>query len=381
MIDAKQFFKGDAKPVNGHILENKTQRVTYEEDFKLLHIIPSGVASAERPGNFEPLPTSKEDAMAIILINTHHINETDNSIALNDAAVLAYFRFLLFKYKLTSPQYDPGAYFVDYNQCVYLKDPKETAGAILADNDEVIKGDRKHLISTAIGTVLTAAARKELNTVFCNTICLLAYMFRTRGHHFFDEFVPKLDRLWGKTVTSNLQIRASWKNLFTVGFHAVIPSILDDFWTYCKDNSMCDDILKLRWDSASAGTAAFGAIRQGMNDLFSVLPNIRARVKDSADYIDTVCEKLKANRWAHCINARFYDADVNRLDEKPVAVIAAMIRATLDAVAAGAPLLESKAMERAANNAPIAGAIFASAVRNLIRSERFLALLNEDTPS
>jgi len=381
MINVKDFFKDDKKPVNGHIIENKTQRVTYEDDAKLVHLLPYGLDSGERPGAYEPLPTDKQEAMSVIFLNIQHINLVDNSISLNDAAVLAYYRFLCYKYKLTSPRYDPKTYFVDYNQCRQLADPKESPAEILSDDDLFMKQDRKHAISAAVTATLTAAVRREINTIFCNTVCLLAYMFRTRGHHYFDEFVPKLDRLWGKTVTSAIQIRATWKNLFTIGYHAIIPSVLDNFWTHCKDNNMCDDILKLRWDSASAGTAAFGAIRQGMNDLFSVLPNIRVRVKDAADYIDTTCDHLKANRWDHCINARFYDANGDRLDEKPVAVVAAMIRATLDAVAAGAPLLESKAMERAAANAPIAGAIFASAVRNLIRSERFLALLNEDKPS
>jgi len=377
MIVVKDFFKDDAKPVNGHIIENKTQRVVYEDDAKLTHVVPAGFLCSERPGVFAALPTAKDEAMAIIFINTHHINLTDNSINLNESAVIAYYRFLCIKYGLVSPRYVPATYNVDYNQCVQLQGQDEKASDILGDDDAVIKQSRKHLISAAISATLTSAVRRELNTVFCNAVCLLAYMFRTRGHHYFDEFVPKLDRLWGKTVTNALQLRASWKNLFTVGFHAIIPSVLDDFWTHCMENSLCDDILKLRWDAASAGTAAFGAIRQGMSDLFSVLPNIRERVKESADYIEKTCEHLKANRWDHCINARFYAADTSRLDEKPVAVVAAMIRATLDTVAAGAPLLESKAMERAAGNAPISGAIFASAIRNLIRSERFLALLDQ----
>lgn len=290
-------------------------------------------------------------------------------------SICAYFRFLSLKYGLMSNLWQAGDLHGCYNQTRVRRnnanDDNLDAGEILADDAEGLDGIARAEVQLAFTSHLTAARRKSLNTIFANMVCLLAYMFRTRGHHWKEEYNERYMAIWRKTATAHLMNDPDFKNIMTVGLHAIPPVVLDEFYEHCVNHGLCDAVLVLRYNSLAAGTAVYGAVMAGVRDLKAVFPGILEKLHAEVDHIEKTYIEVKAHRWAHSVNARFYGQNRDRLAEENIGAVAALIKAAVDSLAPDHDLVKAKSLQRVAKIAPITGAAYARAIREYIATPEF----------
>jgi hypothetical protein len=374
MYNPEPVFGADDTMVNGDILVGQTSNVIYDNTANYIVHIPRDFNTANDPGNFEPLPTTKAQLTAFMCLNLHALRA-----AVADEAhrvALCYYRFLAVKYRLMSYHYGSEAYHVDYNQCVRTNVNEITIANLNTDDDQGLSAANKRAAHALLTAHLTLNNFRLWNKNFINIVCTLAYMFRSRGHHYFGEMQPKYESLWRKYATRDNNIGCTWEHVTTIGLHAIMPLILDNFWTHCRDTAKCDGALSIRHSCFGAGTSVFNVVNRGVTDLLLVLPHIEERVAEPLNLLRQAVAQCERNRWAHTINARFYGADPTRLDEGPIGVIAALIKACVEGLVPDAPLLESKSLKRAAAHAPISGAAYGRAITNYVKGDRFLAIPN-----
>jgi len=376
-MDPNAIFGANDDRVNGDILVHTTEGVVYDNSAQYVVPVPTDYPVAADPTNFPAIPITRVHATAFLMLNTYMINLAVPAINLQTASFLAYYRFLAVKYGLASPRYMANAYNVGYNQCVVLPGPNGTSGDVNGNNDHGIPAANKAAVQAAIVANITVVNTRHINTTFTNIVCLLAYMFRTRGHHFIPDMQEKYERLWGKCKAAQTDKHGTFEQIVTIGLHCVFPQLLDRFWARAMELGTCDAVIALRYTAYSAGTSLFNVVDQGIRDLLTVIPKVADVLPDEIEYVRSQNTILKNNRWAHSVNARLYGADPTRLDESRVGVVAALIRSCIDALANDSPILESKALARAAKLAPIAGAAYTVAIKNYIRSDKFVALGNQ----
>lgn len=374
MLNVDNVFGADNAQVNGDILEYVAGHVHYTNAAAEMVMLPVALTGAAEVGTFEPLNFTKRETGAILILNAYTIHVADPAITHDQAVALAYYRYLAIKYRLVSNNYSIADYHVEYNQCMVSNVVAETVDNMYADNNVAIPQAEKIAISLSITNVLTAVNRKAINRMFVNMVCLLAYIFRIRGHHYKADFAPKIEKMWDKTPHAGKEKFASFQHIFTYGLHAIFPSILDQFWLSACDGGWCDDIFIIRRSVYAAGTSVFAIVRQGITDLKLVLPKLNKLLADNIHYIDETCNRLDQNRWDHSINARYYGANTDRLNETPIGIVASLIKSCVEALVSDNPLLSSKALTRAANLAPLSGAAYGNAVKLFIKTERFLDL-------
>lgn len=373
-MNADAIFGADDIRVNGDIVVISRGGDTYTATAAYIVPIPADFPTANDPGTFTHIPYTRQQVLAFLMLNIYQINQANNAINLNQAAELAYIRFLATKYRLMSPNYQIAAYHVDYNQCVQLVGNANRTADLLGDNANGIPQASKPAIQAALVATLTPAVMNNLNTAFTNLVCLVAYMFRVRAHHFLPDMLNRYQQLWAKTTTANIGFANSWEILATVGLHAIMPLVLDNFWLRAANDERCDVILRLRINSAAAGTALIPVLDQGLKDVITVFPSINDIMPDEIAYVAATETHLKAHRWDYSINARYYNANNARIDEKQTGAAGALIRAAVQQLAPGTDLENSKALARAAKFAPITGAALGIALRNYVKSDKFLAL-------
>jgi hypothetical protein len=193
-------------------------------------------------------------------------------------------------------------------------------------------------------------------------VCAVAYMFRVRGHHYLQEMETKYVNLWKKCLKGEDNPGLSWEVIAHDALHAIIPSVLDEFWQRCVAQGHVAGALIKRFDSAPAGVAAVRAVFAGSQDLQMAVPGIRERFADHFNDLDTIMATLRANRWAGSINRRYYNAVAVEFDEQKFGAIASVVYHALEAFAANSPLLKSNALIRVANNAPITGGLVSRSI-------------------
>lgn len=373
-MDADAIFGVNDNRVNGDILIIERAGDTYDDTAAYVVTLPSDFPDAADAVNFDHIVYTRAQVTAMLMINCYNINAAVPEITLAQAAELAYIRFLCVKYKLMSSRYVATNYHCDYNQCVKLAGDRTDTASILGDNANGIPRASKADVQAALLATLTADHMTKVNKSFTNLVCLVAYMFRTRAHHFLPDMAKRYAELWAKTATGKYAFVNTFEKLATVGLHAVMPFILDNFWTNKAENDKCDVILKLRVNCACAGTALIPVLDQGLRDILTVFPQVENVMQDEIKYVKDMEAHLTTHRWDHGINARFYNADTERIDEKQTGAIGALIRAAVTQLAPGTDLENSRALARAAKLAPITGAALGLALKNYVKSDKFVAL-------
>lgn len=363
-------FGADDTQINGDILVKAVVGDSYDRNASYMVYVPTDMNVADQPGDFEPINHGRRAVTAFLAVNCSHIHEVDPNVTFEDAAELAYIRYLALKYRLISPLYRINDYHCDYNQCELLG--MADVNAVLANDDVGFPAVNQAAVQSALATVLVPAKRNALHKAFINLVCLVAYMFRSRGHHYMPEMLAKYNEVWGKTGSKDVAFRNDFGRISTIGLHAIMPIILDDFWTQMKDEEKCDPVLMLRWDCAAAGTALFQVLSQGIKDLSVVFPKIREIMKTEIDYVEQMAEEIESDRWAHSINARFYNATRGRLNENHSGAVGALISAVMTSLTPEADLNKSAALKRAARFAPITGAAMGAAIRAFVKSDKFI---------
>lgn len=315
-----------------------------------VYIFPHGMPSAANI--LEKVVLDKNHVTAFLSVNYSFLKASIPSITDKDAAIIAYHRLLAVTEGLVSPQFLKANFFVNYSEARQLTDEK-TREAVAAPNFKALNTFIAHL---------TPEIRKNIKETFVDRVCLVAFVFRARGHHYTNEYQDLYTRVWRKCRYKPEELHITFQNLATVALHAIFPIILDNFWSKSVTDSHANGALCKRFDVAPAGMAGPSVLRQGVQDLLMIAPGIRSRLEDSMKYLDDIHQQMLANRYNGSVNARYYNAKRINVDEKRLSAIAATIYAAVKALAPEAPIANSPALQRIANNAPITGAVLGRAI-------------------
>lgn len=265
-----------------------------------------------------------------------------------EAAVIAYHRLLAVQEGLVSPYFKPENYFVGYHE-VFVMEQKDV---------DKLSVDMPKVLSDT----LTAIVQTDIAVTFVDRVSLVAFVFRSRGHHYMPAYEELYDRVWRKCRYDLAKLHISFQKLATCALHAIYPVILDNFWIKEISDSHVNGCLAKRVDGAPAGAAGPYVLRQGVEDLLMIAPGIKHRLEDAVHYLDEVEEKLAVHRFSGSVNSRYYNCKKVTFDEKRLGAIAATIIAAVEALTDDAPIGKSPALRRIASNAPITGAVLGRAI-------------------
>lgn len=341
------FFNND--DLNGEcFIAGELGEIEEIQAHRIIHI-PDGLPSSNQP--FTGVVYT--NAQTCDFINRNFYELKDNVAAITDeqAAKISFIRFLAVRSGLASDQFDPNAFNVRYNECVrdaagYVVGAFETANAHDGDPNPLHQNIRPHI---------GQAVRVHLRKNFTDYVCVVAYMFRVRGHHWLVDMDDKFKDLWNKCLKEEDTPGLDWQYIAHHSIHAIFPVILDEFWERAVQASNVAGAMMKRFDSAPAGVAGVRALEAGMNDLAVTVPGFKNQFHELYQEKDRLVVKLKNERWAGSINRRFYRADDLGFNENKFAAIASTIMSALDQFAPTSPLRQSAALRRMAQSAPISG--------------------------
>lgn len=299
-------------------------------------------------------------------LNTQSLHRAPHQYPFNVAAKIAYLRSLAVKHGLVHHSFAPANHHVDYTEAE-LDD-----GTIQNE----INNDAQFAVNANGG--IDHAFVTWANENFTDLVCIVAFVFRVRGHHWTPELNELYNRVWVKTRLPGLPNPLTWEHVARQSFHAIYPTILDQFWRNEIAEGHVNGALALRYNSAAAGTAGPIVVLQGVRDLEMIAPGIRGRLQEANDALTQFMNEIQNHRFNGSINARYYGAERLRFDERRIAAIAATVLACLEGLTDRAPLAQSPALRRIANGAPITGAVLARAVGRLGNDERVLNAIAGD---
>lgn len=199
----------------------------------------------------------------------------------------------------------------------------------------------------------------SMRVMFTNVVCLMAYVFRTRGHHYMDAYSEIYNRLWDKIITPSTTglLKAQWQHITTVGLHAIAPIVLDTYWRVSSRLSRCAATLATRLNAPAAGTAAVYSLRAGLEDSEEIILETRffelQEFRRLKQRIQTIIRECSVSRWRNSVNARLYGENVERLDLQDHQKLAAMVLGIYQGISKSSTLLQSQSLVREAHNKPI----------------------------
>lgn len=327
-----------------------------EEQLHRVYMFREVTPCASRP--FERVPFTARQAEEFINDNFCAVKDIAANYTDEEAARIAWIRFCAVREGLVSPRFDPKDYFVKYSECAVLS-KDANLGDWLRDNP---KDRSKSRIHQRFRAVMPEPVRTQLRVWFSDMVCMVAYMFRVRGHHWLADMNDKYQDLWRKCLKAGDNPGIKWELVAHSALHAIYPLNLDGYWKRQMDASNIAGTLVKRYDSAPAGVAGIKALDAGMNDLALSVPGIKVHFKELYDEKDRLIQHLRDNRWAGSINRRFYGAGDLGFDESRFGALASTILAALTQYAPGSPLRQSQALKRMANTAPISGNFIAQMI-------------------
>jgi hypothetical protein len=316
-------------------------------------LIPEDMETADNP--LEEIDIAEDDAIKFIRINASDLLIQGVTATVNEAISIAVHRLLAIKHGLISDKFVPANFHVDYNDAERLTAPEVVN----------IMGDVKAVTTGDVSNYATKQVKDDIFSTFFDRVCLVAFVFRARGHHYTDDYQDLYERVWTKCRYHVNQLRISFRNMATYALHGIYPIILDNFWLQCKDKGHCNGALSKRIDTAPAGAAGPYVLDQGIRDLVMIAPGIKDRLDEAFIYLNGILNRLREHRFNGSVNHRYYGADRITFDEKRMSAIAATIVAALDNLTEDSPLGKSPALRRIANNAPITGAVLGRAIGNI----------------
>jgi hypothetical protein len=353
------------KDLNGDHYMGTQEGETLARLFANDYLFPFGMPAAKNP--LEAVDINEDQIRAFMRINVRNMQIQVKDITLLDASVISFHKLLAVRDGLVSPSFDPKAYFVGYSEARQMDQPK---------TDEALN-EKDTPTFDAIMAELPDQRRKEIAKTFTDRVCLVAFVFRARGHHYLDQYQELYSRIWQKCRYNPGMLHITFQHLATYALHAIFPVILDDFWKHAVTNSRVNGALLKRFDVAVAGMAGPIVLQQGIRDLLMIAPGIKDRLDEAMRYLDNINLQLAGHRFNGSVNARYYGAIRIPIDEKKLGAIAATLKAALNALAPDAPLGQSPALIRIATNAPITGAVLGRAIGNIANREEVINPLLE----
>jgi len=328
-----------------------------------------------------------------------------------NAVVLAFLKFLNAQASLVSPRYSPADYNVHYSEAVVIPQDVDELARILrprqegetADEWDIAIAGQEDDIIDAIGTLEERAAmgptflnRAELinqwnddleailphmdaydfawyRANYANLICMVAFVFRTRAHHYLATFDAVYNRLYTRLGLDPNDVDISVQELATTATHAIFPSILDGFWERHKENGSIHGALVKRFDSAPAGSAFVYSLRNGIKDVTTVFPQLRTQNQAIIDALEADYDYLRANRWEGSINHNYYGVARHAIDESTYFAVSSIVFGVYREFVPNAPLIASASLQRLAGNAPVIGAVLGAVLLEVTAAETFIA--------
>ena len=282
----------------------------------------------------------------------------------NQAAELAVLRLLAYRNRLAFRPANMKTWNVEYVDVIggdvntagndaYTRHNEVDAAAYTIKNRYVgvINGMRGHI--------------KKLTSNFSNIVCVVAYVFRSRGHHYLPDFGTIYTSLWEKCRCDLVDFKCDWAAISTIGLHCIMPMILDFYWRHCAVKAKVAPALVLRVDVPAAGTAAVYSILAGWRDIRATYGRAYSFVDQAADELNNIYGDLQKKRWDHSINAVLYGADTTRLDLGRFHQLASVVFGTYKTLEEAGTLVGSKSLGREAANAPLMLDISMTAARQL----------------
>jgi hypothetical protein len=336
--------------INGSNFLGLEEGETLASDDINVCVFPHGFPVAANP--LDTPDISLAQGVAFMRLNAWAVKVADAAVSDGDAMYIAYHRLLAAHAGLVSPAFRPQDFHVDYTETWQMSDAETVATLALPacpSADHV--RDR-----------LGAQNRSRIRKTFTDRVCLVAYVFRARAHHWQVSLEELYARVWGKTRHAMSDVVISFMHLSRSAFHCIYPVVLDRFWTQSVQQGRCNGALAKRVDCAPAGWAGPSVLWQGLQDLLMVAPGLRNRITEAYQYLDAQMIWKEGHRWNGSVNARYYGASRGDLDEKRLGAIAATIAAAVDNLTEDAPIGKSPALKRIATNAPITGAVLGRAI-------------------
>lgn len=323
-------------------------------------LFPAGYpAAADNAAGTQVTYTSTQMAVFLTLNAKHSLTSGRTA---NVAARVAYIRFLAARNGLISPSFTTNLHNVRYNHAKWSDTPVENI--IGRDNEEFRDAVR------AVRDNLSATVRREISAKFTNLVCCVAYMFRVRGHHYMADFQDRYITLWARCLYKPEELPLDWEFVATDALHAVMPDVLDAFWINAAEEARCAGTLIKRLDSAPAGSAGVVALERGLNDVTMLFPAVVEKVPDAHQEFKQVVGQVKGSRWGGSINARFYGASRQRIDEAKIGALASVVLGIYEHLAPQSQLRNSMALKRLAEIAPATGGAIGIAAGRAARDER-----------
>ena len=240
----------------------------------------------------------------------------------------AYFRLLAYKHRLASSQLVLADHHVQYNNCKRSDPNMENSIANILQNHQ----DRdQHEARVIAWTIANREKLKHIKQHFSNYVCLLAYVFRQKGHHYVDTQDTYV-RMWTKICVNPVALATMWAQRVTVGLHCIMPDVLDAYWLFCVARSRIAAPLILRSNVPCAGTAAIFALLVGWEDAKTAYGRLLVGQQEVYDRLVALVTECRYHRWRHGINAKYYGEDATRLDVQPFAPMAATVAGVYQAV-------------------------------------------------
>lgn len=372
-IAINAIFGNDDLRINGDILISLPKGEIYDATAVRQVITVTDLPGRNEDNNFAVLATDRNVANAILVLNFETIRAGLQALGNDVIADYAYLRFLALKYNLCSVSFTGPTIKNCYNEVKYARhnNANLSANEVIADDNAGVPQARKRVVAQALGQRLTDVRCSVLNKCFRDIVCLMAFMFRTRGHHWLPNYDAAYNRLWRKCAAYNEIGDLNWSHITTIVLHAIPPNVLDNYWVTCARNDTCDVILSLRISSLAAGTSVYGIIANSISDLTATFPNLLKKLDREVDHVTNAYDEIKKDRWAHSINARFYGSDNERLPEANIGSLGSIIKSCIHALNEDHPINASPALERVANLAPITGSVYSRTIREYIGSGEF----------
>jgi len=261
-------------------------------------------------------------------------------------------RVLSWRAGLLFPHKEPSALKCRYNEAKYV--PRDTFNL------------RAEIPWLKVDTL------RSVGMHFTNIVCLVAYMFRWKGHHYrntFGEIYAAKSRKI-PNLPADLIAEDEWEHVATRGLHAIAPMVLDNFWKESVVNGTCARPLALRFNVPCAGTAAYYTIYAGLADAQLLARDALDLHDDLVQELRALVEDLLAHRWKGGINRNFYGGDALPPDrpEARYGVLAAIVHGINTTEENGTELGQAASLKRTARNAPFATNMWRAAASSAYRA-------------
>jgi hypothetical protein len=282
------------------------------------------------------------------------------------ACRVAWLRMLLVNHKLVRAARTAGQYFVKYLQVF------TNADGVMRRTD-VERANGEQAIDAEFNTPEFKQWVVDVNNRVTDIICLVAYVFRSRGHHYLDDLEAVYSRMWGNVCRPPVDLALTWAQIARLVAHAVPPIVKDDYWLAATAAGACDGALVKRINCAAAGQAEMINVLTAWNDLQGVLGELRPRFIAIETELADLSATFADRTWDHSVNHKYYGSQVGPSNVKQCAMIAAVLIGLgqcMDGLAQDG-LHTSPALIRLAKQCPISGSVMATILSTIWNNPRY----------